>query len=95
MGRTFWVYIITNHTNTVLYIGMTNDIVRRMYEHRTGTAKSSFSKKYRLYKLLWAQEFPTAMEAIAAEKKMKGWRREKKLQLIREANPKFENLSLR
>jgi putative endonuclease len=95
MARSFWVYIITNHTNSVLYIGMTNNINRRIFEHRSGVVKSSFSKKYKLYKLVWAQEFPTALEAITAEKKMKGWTREKKMSLILKNNPEFENLTLR
>lgn len=95
MAKIYWVYIITNHTNTVLYTGITNDIVRRIFEHRTGMVKNSFSKKYRLYKLLWLEGFPTALEAIAAEKKIKGWTRVKKLNLIKASNPEFKEISLR
>ena len=95
MPKTFWIYIITNHSNSVLYTGITNDIARRVFEHKTGLIKNSFSKKYRLYKLLWAQEFNTALEAIAAEKKIKGWTRIKKLNLIKSLNPEFLNISLR
>ena len=95
MAKIYWVYIITNHTKTVLYTGITNDIVRRIFEHRTGMVKNSFSKKYRLYKLLWLEGFPTALEAIAAEKKIKGWTRVKKLNLIKASNPEFNEISLR
>jgi putative endonuclease len=95
MSKTFWVYIITNHTNTVLYTGVTNDLARRVFEHKTGLIRGSFSKKYRLYKLIWSQEFHTPLEAIAAEKKIKGWTRSKKLVLVQSINPKLENLSLR
>ncbi len=95
MQKSFWVYIITNHTNTVLYTGVTNNVAGRVYQHKSGLIKNSFSSKYRLYKLLWTQEFPTALEAIAAEKKIKGWTRAKKLDLIKSINPQFKNLSLR
>ena len=95
MHKSFWVYIITNHSNTVLYTGITNDIGRRVSEHRSGIIKNSFAKKYKLYKLIWAQEFFTSLEAIAAEKKIKGWTRAKKLGLIKSVNPNFNNLSLR
>ena len=91
--RSYFVYIITNYLNSVLYIGVTNNLERRIAEHKKGIEVSSFSKKYRLYKLIWFQEFASIDEAIAAEKKMKGWRREKKLNLIKEVNPKFLDLS--
>lgn len=64
MGENWTVYIITNYTNRVLYTGITNDLGRRIHEHKTGLAQSSFSRKYRLYKLIWYQEFDTPDEAI-------------------------------
>lgn len=88
----WYVYIITNHHNTVLYAGITNNLERRIQEHKKGRIKSSFSKKYRLYKLLWFEEFNSPDEAIEAEKKIKGWNRKKKLTLIKQNNPKFKNL---
>jgi putative endonuclease len=92
MAKVWFVYIIANYANSVLYVGVTNNLERRIWEHKTGSAKSSFSKRYRLYKLLWFQEFPSPIEAIGAEKKIKGWRRLKKLDLIRVTNPTFRDL---
>ena len=84
--KRWYVYIITNYKNTVLYIGVTNNLQRRINEHRQGIG-SKFSKKYRLYKLIWFEEFTSPLEAIATEKRLKGWRREKKVRLIEEKNP--------
>ena len=92
MSERWFVYIITNYTNAVLYIGITNNIKRRIYEHRQGLLKGSFSHKYHLYKLIWLEEFNTPSEAIEAEKKIKGWRREKKIKLICAKNPRFKDL---
>ncbi len=92
MKRCWFVYIITNYRNTVLYIGITNDLEKRIWEHKNGLIETSFSKRYRLYKLIWFQEFNSPQEAIEIEKKVKGWRREKKLNLIRETNSNFQDL---
>jgi putative endonuclease len=92
MNKCWYVYIITNYTNSVLYTGITNDIERRIYEHKSRLVKSSFSKRYKLYKLIWFQEFDSPDAAIEAEKRIKSWRREKKLDLIREINPEFSDL---
>jgi len=93
MRRQWFVYILTNYTNSVLYTGMTNDLGRRIEEHKAGIIVSSFSKKYRLYKLIWCQEFDSPEKAIAIEKRIKGWRREKKIALIKETNPNFQDLT--
>ena len=92
--QTWYVYILTNHTNTVLYTGITNNLERRITEHRKGLSKHSFSYRYKLYKLVWIQEFPSPEEAIISEKKIKGWKRKKKIQLIESINPQWEDLSL-
>ncbi len=92
MGKVWYVYIITNHTNSVFYTGVTNNLLRRIWEHKQGFIKNSFSSKYRLYKLLWFEEFSTPYEAIQAEKKIKDFRREKKLNLIKNKNPNFQDL---
>ena len=92
MLKNWFVYIITNYKNTVLYIGITNNLERRIWEHKTGLIKSSFSNKYHLYKLVWFEEFNTPQEAIEAEKKIKGWKREKKIRLIKDKNPNFQDL---
>lgn len=87
-----YVYILTNVHNTVLYIGMTNDIMRRMTEHKAGTVEG-FSKRYNLKKLVYLEEFSEVREAIAHEKQLKNWHRDWKLNLIRQENPKMEDLS--
>jgi putative endonuclease len=92
MNKCWYVYILTNYTNSVLYNGITNDLERRIYEHKSGLVTSSFSKRYRLYKLVWFQEFDSPDTAIESEKRIKSWRREKKLDLIREINPGFRDL---
>ena len=65
-----WVYILTNHTNSVLYTGVTNDITRRTFEHRS-KAVSGFAEKYNAYKLVYVEETSSAEDAIAREKQMK------------------------
>ena len=86
MPRTFYVYIMSNRRRTVLYTGMTNDLRRRLAEHelnRPGT----FTARYRVTDIVHVELFEQPDEAIAREKQIKGWRREKKLTLILHANP--------
>lgn len=92
MKRYWYVYIVTNYKNTVFYIGITNNLERRIYEHKNGLFKNSFTKKYKLYKLVWFEEFPTPQQAIEAEKKLKGWTRKRKIALIKATNPNFRDL---
>lgn len=92
MNKTWFVYIITNYTNNVFYTRITNNLQKRIYEHKAKLINKSFSKKYKLYKLLWFEEFKNPTEAIIIEKKVKDMRRERKLKLIREKNPNFKNL---
>lgn len=92
MKKKYFVYIVTNYSNLVLYIGVTNNLRRRIEEHKLGLIKSSFAKKYRLYKLVWFEEFGNSIEAIEAEKKIKKWRRGKKENLIRQMNPNLKDL---
>jgi len=91
MNKSWYVYIATNYNNNVLYTGITNNPERRIHEHRTNDAKS-FSGQYRIYKIIWAQEFPSPTEAIATEKKIKGWTRVKKLKMIQTMNPLMEDI---
>ena len=91
MNRLWFVHIATNHANTVFYTGITNDPNRRIYEHKTNK-DVSFSGRYHLYKILYLEEFSTPQEAITAEKKIKGWTRQKKLHLIKQLNPDLNNL---
>ena len=87
----YYVYIITGYSNKELYIGMTNDLKRRITEHKNGQV-DGFTKRYRLKKLVYFEEFLNPAEAIKREKELKGWRREKKNALIETKNPKWEDL---
>lgn len=90
---TYYVYILTNKNNTTLYIGVTNNIVKRLFEHRTRLIEG-FTKRYRLKKLVYLEEYNDVNEAIAREKQLKNWHREWKLNLIRKVNPEFIDLSV-
>ena len=92
MVKHWFVYIITNHTNNVFYTGITNNLQRRILEHKKGTNKDSFSKKYHLYKLIWFEEFGTPEEAIIIEKRVKDMSRKKKMALIENKNSNFIDL---
>ncbi|MEX2488539.1 MAG: GIY-YIG nuclease family protein, partial [Pseudomonadales bacterium] len=74
----YWVYIITNQNHSTLYIGVTNNLLRRINEHKNGDIRG-FSAKYRLKKLIYAEETNDVMSAIEREKQIKRWRREKKV----------------
>jgi putative endonuclease len=88
----YWVYILTNKHCTTLYIGITNDIARRLWQHRYGEVEG-FTKQYRLTRLVWLDHFRNANDAIASEKKLKGWRRSRKTALIKQTNPRWLDLS--
>ncbi|MFA5298738.1 MAG: GIY-YIG nuclease family protein [Lutibacter sp.] len=91
----FYVYIITNNYRTTFYIGMTNNLGRRLIEHKENidNGKKTFAAKFNLKHLVYYQKFGWVQQAIAREKELKGWRREKKLNLIREFNPTFRSLN--
>ena len=89
--RKFFVYILANKPRGTLYIGMTNDIARRIYEHREGL-QSGFTKTYGVSKLVYVEIFPTAMEAIRREKRLKKYPRAWKINLIHDVNPKWRDL---
>ena len=88
----YYVYMITNKNNNVLYTGVTNDLKRRIYEHKNKLVEG-FSSKYNLTKLVYYDETSDIKEAIAFEKKIKGWLRAKKDALINEINPEWDDLS--
>ena len=88
----FYVYIISNNFRNVLYIGVTRNIERRLYEHKNKLI-DGFSKKYNLNVLLSYETTEYALDAIAREKQLKKWNRDKKFTLIKSVNPELRNLS--
>jgi putative endonuclease len=87
----YFVYIMTNHSRT-LYTGVTNDLERRVIEHRTGN-DNGFTTRYRMDQLIYFERFTNVNEAIAWEKRIKGWTRAKKIALIEEMNPGWYDLA--
>lgn len=87
----YYIYIATNKRDTVFYTGVTNDLERRMHEHRSKLILG-FTSRYNIKKLVYYELFPPPREAIAAEKKIKGWTRQKKIALIKSINSEFRDL---
>jgi putative endonuclease len=87
----FWIYIITNRNHSVLYIGMTNRLSRRTWEHREAV-KLGFASKYQCKKLVYYQYYHDVRNAIARESQLKKWSRAKKTNLINRLNPKWNDL---
>ena len=90
--KTFFVYMMTNRSRTVLYTGVTNSLERRLWFHRNNMIKS-FTKTYKVDRLVYYEQFNEARDAISREKEIKGWRREKKNQLVQRLNPKWKDLA--
>lgn len=88
----YWVYILTNRSEG-FYIGVTNDLTRRIFEHRSGEV-AGFTQRYRMNRLVYFEEFQFVSDAIAREKQLKGWRRSKKKQLIESLNPDWRDLGV-
>ena len=88
----YYVYIVMNKHRTTLYIGMTNDLWRRIVEHKTGEP-AGFTQRYQLNRLVWFEYFSDVTAAIAREKELKGWLRSKKIALIEKENPRWFDLS--
>ena len=88
----YYVYILTNKTNNVLYIGITNDINRRISEHKSEIV-DGFSKRYHTHKLVYFEEYSHPQEAIVREKQLKGYKRYKKIALINKINSDWDDLS--
>lgn len=89
--KEYYVYIMTNRSKT-LYTGMTNDLKRRVHEHKEKLIPG-FTKKYNISKLVWFDSTNDVQAAIAYEKKIKGWLREKKVALIESKNPEWKDLA--
>jgi putative endonuclease len=92
MPREFWVYIMTNKRTTVLYTGVTNNLSRRIEEHKSKKIKG-FTQKYNIDKLVFAECFNNIREALFAEKKIKAGSRQKKIDLIKSINPEFKEFT--
>jgi len=90
-SKNYYIYILTNKNNTTLYIGVTNDLVRRIYEHKNELV-DGFTKKYRLKKLVYFEILDDPENAIIREKQLKNWHRDWKINLITENNPEFTDL---
>ena len=89
--RKFYIYMLASHRNGTLYIGMTNDLLRRVSEHKSGLVEG-FTKKYGVQMLVWYEVAESASSAIQREKQLKRWRRNWKLRLIEESNPEWRDL---
>ena len=88
----YYVYILTNKTNKVMYIGVTNNLHRRIYEHKNGTV-DGFSKKYRTHKLVYYESYKYVNDAILREKRLKGLLRIRKNELVEKTNPNWDDLA--
>lgn len=87
----YYIYILSNKYNNVLYIGVTNNLIRRIYEHKNRLVEG-FTEKYNVDKLVYFENISDINTAIAREKQLKNWRKEKKLNLINLKNPEWKDL---
>ena len=90
--KNYYVYLLTNWNNKVMYVGMTNNLERRLYEHKNKLV-NGFTKKYNIIKLVYFEETSDVNTALSREKEIKKWRREKKDSLVLIANPEWKDLS--
>lgn len=88
----YYVYLLTNWNNSVMYIGVTNDLKRRVYEHQNKLVKG-FTEKYNVNKLVYYEQTNDVITALSREKEIKKWRREKKNNLVIQVNPNWNDLS--
>lgn len=91
--KTYYVYILTNTYNTVFYTGITNDLSRRLYEHKSKLVEG-FTKKYNIWKLVYFGEYGDVRESLEREKQIKDYRREKKLDLIKKNNSSLSEIEI-
>ena len=91
--KTGYVYILSSQTRR-LYIGVTSDLETRAWEHKQGVIEG-FTKTYKINQLVYCEDFPDMVSAIAREKQLKGWSRARKIELILQKNPEWEELRLR
>ena len=88
----YYVYILASATNYTVYIGVTSDLIRRVYEHREHLDPDSFTSKYGVHKLVYFEQTNEVKSALEREKQLKGWRRSKKNALIEKMNPQWKDL---
>jgi putative endonuclease len=93
-NKQYYVYILTNKSNKVIYIGVTNDLGRRMFEHKNKLVEG-FTKRYNLMKLVYYEATDDVESAIAREKQLKNWHRDWKIGLVNQSNPDWQDLSER
>jgi putative endonuclease len=91
LSKQYYVYLITNKRYGTLYVGVTGDLVKRVYEHKNGFVEG-FSKEHALHRLVWYEMHEDVMAAITREKLIKRWRRDWKINLIQELNPDWKDL---
>lgn len=91
-GHQYYVYFLTNKTNKVLYVGVTNNLIRRIHEHKNKSVKG-FTQKYNLTKLVYYETTEDITVALEREKEIKKWRREKKNLLVHAKNPTWKDLN--
>ena len=89
--KSYWTYILASRTR-VLYVGVTNDLGRRVAEHRGGQG-GAFTRRYNVHRLVYAEEHTDVRDAIEREKTIKGWKRERKVALIEAENPAWDDLA--
>jgi putative endonuclease len=89
----YWVYIVSNNTRSTLYIGVTSELRVRVWQHRNGERPGSFAQRYQCGRLVYFVHYREISDAIAREKQLKRWRREKKNALISELNPRWDDLA--
>ena len=88
--KTYWVYLLASRSG-VLYVGMTNDLARRVEEHRAGVHRG-FTRRYYVNRLVHAEPYANVRDALAREKQLKAWRRAKKVALVNATNPRWDDL---
>ncbi|NAZ30413.1 MAG: GIY-YIG nuclease family protein [Caldimicrobium sp.] len=89
--KQYYIYILTNQYNTVFYVGVTNNLIRRVYEHKNKLVKG-FTSKYNINKLVYYEVFSDVRDAIYREKQIKSWNRKKKIEMIEKFNPEWKDL---
>ena len=92
MPKTYFVYILTNKTNKVLYVGVTNNLEKRVFEHKNNISEKSFTATYNVHKLVYFEETSDINSALNREKQIKAGSRQKKLDLINKVNPEWKDL---